>query len=113
MAELVNGRLEILTSLDPILCDVTDAVLKELSQLKNLETRYLHRTQITDDGLKVLTQLNQLTTLNLSATSVSDRGLKHLAKIRSLRNLRLLGTSVTSQGIAEFQDQLPTCEIVL
>jgi hypothetical protein len=57
---------------------VTDAGLKELAALKQLQWLELSWTQVTDAGLKVLAGLTQLKRLYLSGTQVTDAGLQNL-----------------------------------
>ncbi len=81
--------------------NVTDADLKELSGLKDLQTLDLGRTQVTDAGLKELSGLKNLQTLDLSGTQVTDAGLKELSGLKNLRTLLLQGTKVTQAGLKE------------
>ena len=46
-------------------------------------------TKVTDAGLKDLAPLTQLQTLDLSETKVTDAGLKDLAALKQLRTLSL------------------------
>ena len=54
---------------------ITDAGLKELKGLKNLQWLDLTYTQITDAGLKDLKELKALDSLVLHATQITDAGL--------------------------------------
>ena len=71
---------------DPI---VTDAGLKCLNALTNLETVGLDGTNITDAGLEHLKGLNNLKTLYLNDTKVTDAGLEHLKGLTELEYLNL------------------------
>src|SRR5438093_1271331 len=51
---------------------VTDARLKELTGLKNLQTLNLYGTLVTDAGLTELAGLKNLKTLSLGGTKVTD-----------------------------------------
>ncbi len=54
---------------------VTDAGVKELAALQQLQSLNLQETEVTDAGLKELTALKQMQTLNLSFCSgVTDAG---------------------------------------
>ncbi len=57
---------------------VTDAGVKELAPLKNLELLSLG-PGVTDAGLKNLTPLKKVKKLYLGSSSVTDAGLKELA----------------------------------
>src|SRR5262249_56995098 len=66
---------------------IADAGLKELKELKSLQTLNLFQTKVTDAGLKELKELKSLQTLNLSQTNVTDAGLKELKELKSLQSL--------------------------
>jgi internalin A len=80
---------------------VTDAAMKELAGLKNLQILNLDSTSVTGAGLKELAGLKNLKTLNLAETKVTDAGLKELAGLKSLQTLNLYKTSVTGAGLKE------------
>ena len=63
---------------------VTDAGLKELSGLKNLEVLLLQETMVTDAGLKELGSLTNLRSLFLPADRVKGAGFKDLAGLKNL-----------------------------
>jgi hypothetical protein len=50
----------------------------------------MNRSQVTDARLKDLAGLNQLQTLDLSHTPVTDAGLKELAGLNQLQSLSLV-----------------------
>ena len=80
--------------------------------LKGLQTLILYNnTKVTDAGLKELAGLNNLQTLELAFTGVSDAGLKHLAGLKSLQSLNLRKTPVTDAGVKELQKALPACSL--
>lgn len=80
---------------------VTDAEVKELAALKNLNTLHLGDTRVTDAGVKELGALKNLTELNLNRTKVTDAGVKELAGLQSLTLLYLDDTQVTDAGLKE------------
>src|SRR5262245_5293951 len=57
---------------------VTDAALRELAGLPQLQSLTLNYTGVTDAGLKELAALKQLRMLELGGTKVRDAGLKEL-----------------------------------
>ncbi len=63
---------------------VTDATLKQLATLRELQKLELSSTKVTDAGLKELAELKELQTLNLGATQVTDAGLKELADLEGV-----------------------------
>ena len=90
---------------------VTDAGLKELAGLKQLQTLILNGNLVTDAGLKELAGLKQLQTLYLGSTRVTDAGLKELAGLKQLQSLNLHDTKVTNAGVQELQKALPEVRI--
>jgi Leucine Rich repeat len=83
---------------------VTDAVVKELKELKELRTLDLNMTRVTDAGLKELVELTGLQKLCLGHTPVTDAGLKELKALKGLRTLYLYSTAVTDAGLKELKD---------
>ena len=71
----------------------------------------LGNTQVTDAGMKELKGLKNLQKLFLNQTQVTDSGLKELKELKNLRVLYLVGTQVTDAGIKEMKEALPECLI--
>ncbi len=63
----------------------------------------LSRTGITDAGLKMLAKMPNLERLDLRGTAVGDAGVESLAPLRSLQTLGLYGTAVTDAGLPALQ----------
>ena len=68
-------------------------------------------TKITDAGLKKLAKLKQLERLGLSDTLVTDTGLKELVTLKQLIGLNLIDPKVTKSDVAELRKALPQCKI--
>jgi hypothetical protein len=90
---------------------LTDAVLKHLPELKNLQSLYLNRTEITDDGMKRLSALTNLRKLYLGETTVGDAGLKHLKGLTKLEYLHLGATKVSGAG-TKYLEELTNLKIL-
>ena len=90
---------------------LTDADLKQLQGLIQLERLHLGGTRVTDAGLAHLAALTRLKMLDLNRTRITDAGLKHLTGLSDLREVNLWSTSVTDAGIAKLQKSLPNCKI--
>jgi internalin A len=83
---------------------VTDAGMKELRDLTNLQELVLGSTKVTDVGLKELKELNSLKKLCFdSCPKVTDAGMKELAGLTSLESLYLVGTGVKGPGLKELK----------
>jgi hypothetical protein len=67
---------------------------------------------VTDAGLKSLAALTDLEDLDLRDARVTDAGLKALAVLTKLRKLDLRGTQVTETGVRRLSRTLPDCHIV-
>lgn len=78
---------------------VTDAGLKVLVKMPNLEHLDLRGTAVGDDGVRALAPLNNLKTLGLYGTRVTDAALEALRGLPSLRRLYVGGTKVTGPGL--------------
>src|SRR5262249_46388482 len=79
----------------------TDAGLKHLAGLRQLQMLRLGKTKVTDAGLKHLAGLRQLHGLDLTNTKVTDAGLKHLGRLKQLQTLDLNYTELTDTGLKE------------
>lgn len=80
---------------------VTDAILKDLANLKNLEKLDLTHTYVSGSALKELAKLQHLTTLSLGGPQVRDVGLKDLPMLKKLTTLGLHDTNLTSAGMKQ------------
>jgi Leucine-rich repeat (LRR) protein len=83
---------------------ITDAGLKHLEGLKNLETLDLFASQVTDAGLRQLQGLQNLKSLSLGHSPITDAGIKDLADFNRLESLNLAGTNVTDEGLLELKN---------
>ena len=79
---------------------ITDAGLKVLRKMPNLEHLDLRGTAVGDAGLASLAPLHNLQTLGLYGTTVTDAGLPALQRLPGLRRLYVGGTRVTPPGLA-------------
>lgn len=98
------GKLTGLKSLNLGDAQVTNAGLKALAGLKNLETLDLGFTKdVGDAGLALLVKLPNLKVLGLGGTKVTDAGIPLLASFRSLKEVKLGSTAVTDKGVASLE----------
>jgi len=91
---------------------ITDAGLKELSRLKNLNKLHLEYTGVTDVGLSELKDLKYLEYVNLVGTKVTDAGLKIISSSKSLKNIYVWKSGITESGIAVVKKLHPELNIV-
>jgi hypothetical protein len=69
-------------------------------------------SDVTDAELRYLEDLTELDWLCLADTTISDAGLEHIARISRLQWLTLTNTKVTPAGIEKLQQALPNCTIM-
>ena len=112
MGELTEADLEKVTDLDISGTQVTDASLKEVAKLQNLERLHLSGTQITDEGLKEVAKLQKLIVLSL-ATKITDEGLVDVAKLQKLTLLNLSRTQVTDAGLKDVAKLQKLTDLIL
>ena len=67
--------------------------------------------QVTDAGLKDLKELKRLQSLSLRLTLITDAGLKELKELKSLQRLDLTFTQVTEAGVKELKATRPNLQI--
>jgi len=77
---------------------ITDAGLKALAKMPNLEHLDLRGTAVGDDGVRALASLSKLHTLSLYGTGVTDAGLEALRGLPSLRRVYVGGPKVAQPG---------------
>lgn len=79
---------------------VTDAGLKHVARLRELQALNLEKTGVGDAGLASIAQLPDLRILDLSYTRVTDAGMPSVAALATLATLWLVDTQVTDEGLA-------------
>lgn len=91
---------------------ITDAGLEQIKGMTTLTRLHLEETKITDKGLTSLKALTNLAYLNLYGTGITDQGLEHLMGLKSLKNLYVWQTKVTEAGVQKLKKALPNLEII-
>jgi hypothetical protein len=82
---------------------ITDAGLKVLAKMPNLEHLDLRETAVGDAGVEALAPLHNLQTLGLYGTAVTDAALPAIQRLPGLRRLYVGATSVTAPGLANLR----------
>jgi hypothetical protein len=107
-------KLEKLTQLEgfgAVSDGVTDDAMDTIVKFQELRDLGLSRG-VTDTGLAKLPALMKLNTLWLDRNvRITDAGLVHLAKCKSLTFVSLAGTKVTKAGVEKLSLALPKCRI--
>jgi hypothetical protein len=81
---------------------ITDDDYKMIARTKSVQVLDLRRVKCTDAGLKTVTTIPQLEAIIVGGEDVTDAGLKNLAGCKTLDNVALLKTTkVTDAGIKE------------
>lgn len=91
---------------------ITDAGLKEISKLKNLNKLHLEHTSVTDAGLANLKNLPYLEYINLVDTKVTDAGLNNIASMQGLKSVYVWQSAVTDSAVSKITRQYPKLMIV-
>ncbi len=86
--------------------DVTDADVRKLRGLTNLEHLTLNEPQLTDEACEIIGRFDQLQHLSLgnwheesSTIQMTDQGLSHLVGLTNLSGLELSAPGVTDDGL--------------
>ncbi len=82
---------------------VTPEMVKELSQLRELRSLSLWGTTVNDDDLRQLINLKALQSVDLSFTQVSGQSIKILSPLKELVSLRLDSCNVTDDHLADLK----------
>ncbi len=99
-----------ITWLDLGKMEVNDAMLEVIGQLPNLTRLRLEQNPITDAGVKFLEGLKNLESLNLYGTEISDAALASIAKMPSLKRVYFWQTGVTAEGVEALLKDKPELE---
>jgi hypothetical protein len=96
--------------LEALVCQgagLTDAGLRNLSDLWEVKDLDFESPNVTDAGLIHLAGLRELESLTITAAPVTDTGLIRLQGLRKLRTLTLWHTRVTKSGVDRLKRALP------
>ncbi|KAJ4899622.1 Leucine-rich repeat (LRR) family protein [Raphanus sativus] len=91
--------LTCLKELDLSRCSkVTDAGMKHLQSVVNLEKLWISQTGVKEAGISLLASLKKLSLLDLGGLPVTDHNLSSLQALTKLEYLDIWGSNVTNQG---------------
>ncbi|KAH0935463.1 hypothetical protein HID58_012580 [Brassica napus] len=91
--------LTCLKELDLSRCSkVTDAGIKHLQSVVNLEKLWISQTGVKEAGISLLASLKKLSLLDLGGLPVTDHNLSSLQALTKLEYLDIWGSNVTNQG---------------
>ncbi|KAG2244336.1 hypothetical protein Bca52824_093836 [Brassica carinata] len=91
--------LTCLKELDLSRCSkVTDAGIKHLQSVVNLEKLWISQTGVKEAGISLLASLKKLSLLDLGGLPVTDHNLSSLQVLTNLEYLDIWGSNVTNQG---------------
>ena len=91
---------------------ITDAALKEISKLKNLNKIHLEHTAVSDAGISNLKNLPYLEYVNLVDTKVTDAGLKDIAAMKGLKSIYVWQSAVTDSAVGLVSKQYPGLTVI-
>jgi hypothetical protein len=100
-ADEVAGHLARLPALDLVNFDESDLSDSGLSRLRGLDLHYvsLFQTKVTDAGVRHVRAMTNLEDLGLSSTSIGDAAMAHVATLPKLAALSVSDTNVTDLGV--------------
>jgi hypothetical protein len=90
---------------------MTDAGIPHLLACRQLRYLSLVKIPLSDEGIAQLTQLKQIETLTLDGTAITDASVEHLTKLPKLKWISILDTSITDEGYLRLQAALLECYI--
>lgn len=93
-ARLSDAGLDRLTSRYPELCNL-----------------HIGETLVTEAGVRHLSRLTNLNDLNTHLLPLGDTSVEFLLPHRGLQELAIAGTQLTADGVARLRDGLPNCRI--
>ena len=92
---------------------LSDDLLTDLGQLKELTGLRLSRNEITDRTVAALATMHRLSRLNIySNPGITDASVEALAQIQSLRHVDVWETGITEAGIAQLHERRPDVEVL-
>lgn len=89
--------------------NITDAGVKHLARLHNLQRFRICCSEVSDEGMRILANFPQMTHLDLGVMDIGDATLIYVAKMKELEWLDLGATHITGNGLANLTD-LPKLE---
>jgi hypothetical protein len=86
---------------------VTDATIRNVSGLDEIEVLHLTQCDVTDDQLELLAHIGSLKILRLNNTGITDKAIPAIASINGLMSVDLSGTLVSNSGVEELESRRP------
>lgn len=106
------GGLQNLQSLGLYDSPITDEACATIGRFPLLQNLWFENgagplsAQITDEGLKSLAGLSQLRSLNLHSSEITDDGLAQIGQLTALTHMTLIDTQIRGHGLSHLS-QLP------
>lgn len=110
-SQIVEGKHESSSGESATYTGVNDAKLAQMTLPPQLKRLGFRNCEVTDAGLVHLKDLRKLEWLYLNDTAVTDEGLLHLQGLAQLRFLSVVNTSVTKAGIDRLHHSRPNVRI--
>jgi thiol-disulfide isomerase/thioredoxin len=82
-----------------------DDGMRQLEEIKSLETLFIGRSSISDEGMRYLKGLTGLEALGLwSNSQITDKALEHIRDLGQLKALRLDDAQITDEGLGKLKE---------
>jgi hypothetical protein len=91
---------------------ITDAGLRHIADLKELEHLHVDSGQVGDAGIVHLKRLPSLRHLHFARTAITDFGLMQLQDMRGLEYISFFGGSESAEAVDKLRAAMPQAEIV-
>jgi len=102
----VLSELPNLRTLDLRRTELVPGALASLAGCKSLETLLLSGANVMDEDMKYVVAIDTLKYLTLNDTGITDKGLETLGKAAGLKYVGLRGTPVTDAGCGRLEDRI-------
>ncbi|MEQ8791755.1 MAG: PDZ domain-containing protein [Pirellulaceae bacterium] len=90
---------------------ITDEVVAQVADMKNLEWLSIKRAKIDGASLAAIVGLEKLTNVDVYYTPVGDQTVAHLQTLTNAEWLKLYGTKISKASAEKLQAALPTVRV--
>ncbi len=89
----------------------SDADMKYVAALEDLETLHIIETAITDESLACLRKLPHIGELTLRNHNLTDAAVDHICRLINPEYLNICQTQISTSGLDMLRQRFPNCEI--
>ena len=89
----------------------SDADMKYVAALENLEELHIIETGITDAALACLRNQPHIRRLTLRNGNLTDAAVDHICQLSNLEHLNVRQTQISASGLDKLRERFPNCKI--